>query len=166
MRAFLLAAAAASAVLLCQCAPKTDTAASSSAASGSAAPASFAYDVTLDFTPAALAAVKAHKQKVTVSVMYYGNVTPASQALADPKDGTLHLNTDVVEVDAANQTVHMSGAGANTPHIKDITGQKPLALLTVYASKSPNTSSIHCTDFQDYVATAQQSAVTLHCDAA
>ncbi len=166
MRAFILATVAASAVLLCQCSPKTDTAASTSTAPAAAAPPAFAYDVTVDFTPGALAAVKAHKQKVTVSVLYYGNVTPASQALADPKDGTLHLNTDVVEVDAANQTVHMSGAGANTPHLKDITGQKPLALLIVYAGKSPDTSSIRCTDFQDYVATAQQSAVTLHCDAA
>ena len=163
MRAFILTAVAASAVMLCQCAPKTDTAASSSAAP--AAP-SFAYDITLAFTPAALAAVKAHQQKVTVSVMYYGNVTPASQALADPKDGTLHLNTDVVTVEAANQTVHMTGAGANAPHLKDITGHKPLALLIVYAGKSPDTSSIRCTDFQDYVETAQQSPVTLKCDAA
>jgi len=163
MRAFVFATAAAAMLGLCQCSPKADTAASSPAAP--AAP-SFAYDVNLDFTPAALAAVKAHQQKVTVSVMYYGNVTPASQALADPKDGTLHLGTDVVQVDAANQTVHMTGAGANVPHLKDITGQKPLALLIVYAGKTPDTSSIRCTDFQDYVATAQQSPVTLHCDAA
>ena len=166
MRAFILATVAASAVLLCQCSPKTATSPADTAASSSAAPPSFAYDITLDFTPAALAAVKAHNEKVTVSVMYYGNVTPASQALADPKDGTLHLNTDVAQVDAANQTVHMSGAGANAPHLKDITAQKPLALLVVYAGKSADTSSIRCTDFQDYVATAQQSPVTLHCDAA
>lgn len=164
MRAFILTTAVASSLMLCQCSPKTDTAASSRAAP--AAAPSFAYDIGLDFTPAAVAAVKAHKQKVTVSVMYYGNVTPASQALADPKDGTLHLDTDVIEVEPANQTVHMTGAGANVPHLKDITGRKPLALLVVYAGKSPQTSSIRCTDFQDYVATAQQSPVTLHCDAA
>jgi hypothetical protein len=163
MRAFILATAAASMLMLCQCSPRTDTAASSQAAP---ATPSFAYDIGLDFTPAAVAAVKAHKEKVTVSVMYYGNVTPASQALADPKDGTLHLNTDVVEVEPANQTVHMTGAGADVPHLKDITGRKPLALLVVYAGKSPDTSPIRCTDFQDYVATAQQSPVTLHCDAA
>ena len=165
MRTIILAATAVAALALCQCSPKTDTTAASNSPALAAAP-SFAYDITLDFTPAALAAVKAHKQKVTVSVLYYGNVTPASQALADPKDGTLHLNTDVVEVDAVNQTVHLTGAGANTPHLKDIAGQKPLALLTVYGGKSPDVSSIHCTDFQDYVATAQQSPVTLHCDAA
>ena len=164
MRAFILAAAAASAVLLCQCSPKADTAAPSSAAP--AAAPSFAYDVSLDFTPAALAAVKAKKQKVTLSVMYYGNVTPASQALADPKDGTLHLATDVVQVDPGNQTVHMTGAGANVPNLKNITARKPLALLIVYAGKSADASSIRCTDFQDYVSTAQQSPVTLHCDAA
>ncbi len=165
MRVLILAATAVSALALCQCSPKADTTATSSSAAPAAAP-SFAYDVTLDLTPAAIAAVKAKKQKVTVSVMYYGNVTPASQALADPKDGTLHLNTDVMQVDPANQTVHLTGAGANVPHLKDITGQKPLALLIVYAGKSPDTSSIRCTDFQDYVASAQQSPVTLHCDAA
>lgn len=166
MRFLILAATAVSALALCQCAPKTDTAAASSSASSIAVAPSFAYDVALDFTPAALASVKAKGQKVTVSVMYYGNVTPASQALADPKDGTLHLNTDVVQVEAGNQTVHMTGAGANAPHLKDITGQKPLALLIVYAGKTPETSSIRCTDFQDYVSNAQQSPVTLHCDAA
>jgi len=164
MRIPILAAAAISALLLWQCSPKTDGPAAGSSASPQAP--SFAYDVNLDFTPAALAAVKAKKQKVTVSVMYYGNVTPASQALADPKDGTLHLNTDVVEVEPVNQTVHMTGAGANVAHLKDITGRKPLALLIVYAGKTPDTSSIRCTDFQDYVATAQQNPVTLKCDAA
>ncbi len=164
MRVLILAAATVSALALCQCSPKADTAATTSSTAASAP--SFAYDITLDFTPAALAAVKAKGQKVTVSVMYYGNVTPASQALADPKDGTLHLNTDVVQIDAANQTVHMTGAGANVPHLADITGKKPLALLVVYAGKSADTSSIRCTDFQDYVATAQQSPVTLKCDAA
>jgi len=163
MRIIILAATALMAAGLCQCSPKGDSDAASSAAP--AAPPSFAYDINLEFTPAAIAAVKAHKQKVTVSVMYYGNVTPASQALADPKDGTLHLDTDVTEVEPANQKVHMTGAGANVPNLKNITGQKPLALLIVYAGKSPETSSIHCTDFQDYVATAQQSPVTLKCDA-
>jgi len=165
MRILILAVTAVSALVLCQCSPKADTTASGSAAAASAP--SFAYDVDIDLTPAALAAVKAKAQKVTVSVMYYGNVTPASQALADPKDGTLHLNTDVVEVDpASHQTVHMTGAGADVPHLKDITGRKPLALLIVYAGKTPDTSSIRCTDFQDYVASAQQSPVTLKCDAA
>ncbi len=167
MRFLILAATAASALALCQCSPKADTAATSSSAASASTASSFAYDIGIDLTPTALAAVKAKGQKVTVSVMYYGNVTPASQALADPKDGTLHLNTDVVQVDAADhQTVHMTGAGANAPHLKDITGQKPLALLIVYAGKTPETSSIRCTDFQDYVSNAQQSPVTLKCDAA
>jgi hypothetical protein len=165
MRLFIVTAAALSALMLRQCSPKADTDAAASSAVPAAAP-SFAYDINLALTPAALAAVEAHKQKVTVSVMYYGNVTPASQALADPKDGTLHLDTDVVEVDPTTKTVHMTGAGANVPHLKDITGQKPLALLIVYAGKSPDTSSIRCTDFQDYVSAAQESPITLKCDAA
>lgn len=164
MRLLILAATAASALALFQCSPKTETTATPSPAA-SAAP-SLAYDINLDFTPAAVAAVKAKRQKVTVEVLYYGNTTPASQALADPKDGTLHLNTDILQVDAANQTVHMTGAGADVPHLKDIAARKPLALLTVYAGKSPDASPIHCTDFQDYVSSAQQNPVTLHCDAA
>ncbi len=164
MRILILAATATAALALCQCSPKADTAGAAAMASSSAP--SFAYDVALTFTPAAIDAVKARKQKVTVQVLYYGNVTPASAALADPKDATLHLNTDVMEVEPVNQTLHMTGAGANAPHLKDITGHKPLALLVVYAGKSPQTSSIHCTDFQDYVSSAQQNPVTLKCDVA
>ena len=44
--------------------------------------------------------------------------------------------------------------------------RKPLVLLNVYAGKSAATSAVHCTDFQDYVANAQQSPLILHCDAA
>jgi hypothetical protein len=163
MRILILAATAISALALCQCSPKADTPPASSTA---AAAPSIDYDFTLALTPAAIEAVKARKQKVTVEVLYYGNVTPASSALADPKDGTLHLNTYKMDVEPANQTVHMSANAADMPHLKDITGQKPLALLIVYAGQSPQTSSIHCTDFQDYVSSAQQNPVTLKCDVA
>jgi len=130
-------------------------------------PANFAYDIALSFTPAAVEKVTKHGDKVTISALYYGNATPSSVSLADPSDGTIHLNTDRVEVDARDQTVHMTGEGVNTPNFDKIVEKKPLVLLNIFATKAGKKDPvIACGVFQDYVASAQGAPVKIRCDAA
>lgn len=128
-------------------------------------PAGFGYDVALSFTPAAIDKVTKRGDTVTISALYYGNATPASVSLADPSDGTIHLNTDHVEVEAKDQTVHMTGEGVNTPNFDKITGKKPLVQLNVFASRAGKKDPvIACSVFQDYVASAQAAPVKIRCD--
>ncbi len=129
--------------------------------------ASFAYDIALSFTPAAVEKVTKHGDKVTIAALYYGNATPSSVSLADPSDGTIHLNTDHAEVEAKDQTVHMTGEGVNTPNFDKIVEKKPLVQLNVFATRAGKKDPvIACSVFQDYVASAQAAPVKIRCDVA
>lgn len=151
----------AAALLLCQCSPKP---AEAPASASSAAPKSFAYDLTLTLAPEAAARVAKHKQMVTISAMYYGNARPATAAMADKSDGTIHLDTDVVTVEPKDQTVHMTGAGVDPARLPNITAQKPLVLINVYSGAKIADTMIRCTGFQDYVSTAQETPIAIHCE--
>lgn len=152
------------AVGLWQCSPKPATDTASQSAAPKAAP-SYAYDIALTVTPAATAELTAKKQKITISALYYGNVTPATQAMADPSDGTLHLNTDVVSVDPKDQTVHMTGAGVDPARLKYTVGQKPLVQINLFSGpKLTPANLIQCDTFQDYVTSAQDKPLSIHCD--
>ncbi len=132
-----------------------------------AKPASFGYDIALSITPAAAAKMAKTGDNITVFALYYGNATPASASLADPSDGTIHLNTDKVEVEAKDQTVHMTGEGVNTPNFDKITEKKPLVLINLFATKAGKKNlAIACNGFQDYVSSAQARPVAIRCDLA
>lgn len=148
---------------LTQCSPKAEA----PAASTSATPAAidYGYDIALSFTPAALEKIKARGSQMEISALYYGNARPSTVQLADPKDGTIHLNTDTLQVEARDQTVHMTGAGAQTENLQHITGQKPLVLINIYSTKDGKKDGlIGCGVFQDYVESAQAKPVAIHCD--
>lgn len=151
------------ALALIQCSPKAEAPAASAAASPAAV--DYSYDIALSFTPAALDKIKARGSQMEISALYYGNARPSTVQLADAKDGTIHLNTDKLQVEAKDQTVHMTGAGAQTENLQHITGQKPLVLINIYSTKSGEKDGlIGCGVFQDYVESAQAKPVAIHCD--
>ena len=131
-------------------------------------PASYAYDIALSFTPAAVEKVTRRGDTVTIAALYYGNATAASASLADASDGTIHLNTDHVDVTPKDQTIHMTGEGVNTPNFDKIVEKKPLVQVTVIAMKAGKKDPvIACSVFQDYVTSAQAaSPLKIRCDAA
>jgi hypothetical protein len=147
---------------LVQCSPKADAPAASSA---TPAPVDYSYDIALSFTPAAIETIKARGSQMEISALYYGNARPSTVQLADPKDGTIHLNTDILQVEAKDQAVHMTGAGAQTENLQHITGQKPLVQLNIYSTKAGKKDGlIGCGVFQDYVESAQAKPVAIQCD--
>lgn len=151
------------ALVLVQCSPKTDAPPASAAASPAAI--DYSYDIALSFTPAAIEKIKARGSQMEISALYYGNARPSTVKLADPKDGTIHLNTDKVQIEAKDQTVHMTGAGAQTENLQHITGQKPLVLINIYSTKGGDKDGvIGCGVFQDYVESAQAKPVAIQCD--
>jgi hypothetical protein len=151
------------ALALVQCSPKADAPAASVAASPAAI--DYSYDIALSFTPAAMEKIKARGSQMEIAALYYGNARPSTVQLADPKDGTIHLNTDKVQVEAKDQTVHMTGAGVQTENLQHITAQKPLVQLNVYSTKGGEKDGlVGCSVFQDYVESAQAKPVAIHCD--
>lgn len=148
-------------IALVQCSPKAEA----PPASASPAAIDYSYDIALTLTPAAAAKVKAKGGKIEVAALYYGNARPSTVAMADPKDGTIHLNTDKLEVEAADQTIHMTGAGVDAAKLPHITGEKPLVQINIYSTKGgQKDGQVGCSVFQDYVENAQAKPVAIHCD--
>lgn len=162
MSRIMLSTAALAVLALVQCSPAPPE----TPAESSPKPVDYGYDVAVTLTPAAAQKLAARGDKLTLEVLYYGNVTPQTASMADPADGTLHLNTDKVEVEPVSQTVHMTGAGVDPARLPYITQQKPLALLNVYGSRNGKKDPvIACRVFQDYVTAAQEKPVAIPCDA-
>ena len=143
-------AASLMALALIQCSPKPAEAPAPVAAK----PVDFAYDIALHIKPEAAAKVK----KLTISAKYYGLPVPETMHLANA-GGAIEFNTDTVEVEAKDQTVHMTGDGMPKDRVKDINTGSPLVQITV----KDKAGRIGCSVFQDYVKTAQQKPVDIWC---
>lgn len=139
---------------LVQCSPKpAEAPAPASAKPASFAP-NFAYDIALHIKPEAAAKAKT----LTVSAKYYGLPVPETVHLANA-GGAIEFNTDTVEVEAKDQTVHMTGDGMPKDRVKDINTGSPLVQITV----KDKAGRISCSVFQDYVKTAQAKPVGIWC---
>ncbi|MCR6658406.1 MAG: hypothetical protein NVV72_03330 [Asticcacaulis sp.] len=117
-------------------------------------PVDFAYDIALHIKPGTTAQVG----RLTISAKYYGLPVPETMHLADA-GGAIEFNTDTVEVEAKDQTVHMTGDGMPKDRVKDINTGSPLVQITV----KDKAGRIGCSVFQDYVKTAQQKPVDIWC---
>lgn len=135
---------------LVQCSPKP----AETPPPAAAKPAGFAYDINLHIKPEAAAKAKT----LTIAAKYYGLPRPETANLATTA-GVIEFNTDKVEVDASDQTIHMTGTGMPKDRVKDITGGSPLVQITV----TDRAGLISCSVFQDYVKTAQEKPVDIWC---
>ena len=153
------ATVALAALALVQCSPKPATAPEAPKT------VNYGYDIAIAVSPAAAAKLMATKDGLIITALYYGNPTTQTASLADAKDGTIHMNTDKLELEGKDQGVHMTGEGVDPVRAKSITEQKPLVLLNVYSGHDGKTDkTLTCTDFQDYVSVAQASKITIKCD--
>lgn len=139
-------------LLLVQCSPKpAETPAQTPVAPK---PLDFSYDIALHITPEAAAKVKT----LSIAAKYYGLPVPETMHLANA-GGAIEFNTDTVEVEAKDQTVHMTGNGMPKDRVKDINTGSPLVQITVM----DKADRISCSVFQDYVKTAQEKPVGIWC---
>ena len=135
---------------LIQCSPKP----AETPPAAAPKPVDFAYDIALHIKPEA--ATKT--EYLTISAKYYGLPVPETMHLANA-GGAIEFNTDTVEVETKDQTVHMTGDGMPKDRIKDINTGSPLVQITV----KDKAGRIGCSVFQDYVKTAQQKPVDIWC---
>ncbi|MDB5438646.1 MAG: hypothetical protein JWM33_1073 [Caulobacteraceae bacterium] len=158
-RAGVVAAAVAFS-LLSACSPKT---ASPPPAAEASAPTAYGYDIKLSFSPEAAARMKGLNQKITIGNEFYGDATPAAKAKAD-KGGQLEMGMENTEVEAVDQTVHVTAKTLNLAALPDIIDQKPSVLITV-ASGPNGANQLSCGVFQDHISVAQTQPVDMHCEA-
>ena len=120
------------------------------------------YMLTVTFTPAALAALKAANEGVTLDAYYYG--APVDPAKAN-EDGQIELGQDFVAVDPAAPSVHVTGAGIDQPHLNAVTGGKITVWLRAY-SGTDRANLLKCAPLTAALSDLQAKPATLACDAA
>ncbi len=122
------------------------------------------FTVAVTFTPAAMAALKAANETVTLDAYYYGAPTEATKERAN-EDGQIELGQDLVTVDPANPTVHVTGAGLDQVHLTAVEGSKVSVELRAY-SGTDRANLLKCAPVTAALADLQAKPVTIACDAA
>ena len=160
MRTTILAATALSALLLCQCSPKADTAeATGSAASAAQGPHAFAIEIAL--TPAAAQKLALLHEKVNAAAYYSGFPAPGVQA--NP-DGQVDLGSENVEFTPPQSRVGFSGTTISDADLKTIAG-KPRVLINVFSARHASPDNLlDCGIFEDDIAVAQAKPPRITCD--
>jgi hypothetical protein len=150
------------ALSLAQCAPKA-AAPTSAPPSSAASAASYAYDIKLSFSSDAAARMKELGQKITVMNAFYGDVTLTAKAKAD-RGGQLDMGSENIDLDAVDQTLHITAKSLKLAGLPDIVDHKPSVLINI-ASGPSGANQLSCGLFQDQIAVAQTKPVDIQCEA-
>jgi hypothetical protein len=151
-------------LMLAACAPAGTKTEPSAPSAAEAPPNPYALDINLALTPRTIEKLKADKESITVSVMYFG--VPASEDApgVDKDVNEVGLGSD--QIDVAPDVVHVKAPGTgfdpkNLASIKDA----PEVLVNVYsARKASEDNVLDCDIYQGPVAMAQKKPIEIHCD--
>ena len=122
------------------------------------------YTVTVTFTPAAVAALKAADESPTLEAYYYGIPTPATQDKVN-EAGQIEMGLDFVPVDPDVANVHVAGKGLDLAHLTSIDGGKITVELRAY-SRTDRADVLKCTKLTAALTDLQVKPATITCDAA
>lgn len=122
---------------------------------------SYPYDVKVTFTPAALSALQKAEVGAVVDATYFGAPTTETKDKVND-DGVIVVGEDLAEIDAKDQTVHLTGKGVVVSSLKAI-DSAPSVEVRVY-SGTTKANVLGCNTFKDAVKTAQAAPVAITCD--
>jgi hypothetical protein len=125
--------------------------------------ASYAYDVAVSFTPAAVAGLQKAGVGAVVDAGYFGTPSAAFTDKAN-EAGEIELGQDVAAIDAKDQSVHLTGKGIVVDSLKAIAGT-PSVEVRVYSDTS-KANVLGCTVFRDTLTAAEAKPVAIACDVA
>lgn len=122
------------------------------------------YNASVTFTPAAVAALKAAGESVTLDAYYYGAPTEAAKGKAN-EAGQIELGQDLTPVDPASPSVHIAGKGILQDNLPMVDGGKVMVELRAY-SGTDRENLLTCTTVRASLADLQAKPATIACDAA
>lgn len=122
------------------------------------------FTVAVTFTPAATAALKAANETVVLDAYYYGTPTETTRERAN-EAGQIELGQDLVTVDPASPSVHVTGAGLDQVHLTAVEGQKVSVEIRAY-SGTDRTNLLKCAPVTAALSDLQAKPATIACDAA
>ena len=139
---------------LCQCQPTKP-----------AKPGPYAYDLTLQLTPAAEAKLKASDRHFTVDAYYYGMAKPEYRDKAD-KLNRLDVGYDKGALDARARRIHMTGDGIDTSAFPQIMDGAPYVLITIRTATKASFPDelLYCHNYAGTIKDAQIHPPVIGCD--
>jgi len=121
------------------------------------------YTVSVTFTPAAVAALKAANESVVLDAYYYGAPTDAMKSKAN-EAGQIELGQDLTAVDPASPTVHVAGKGILQNDLALTDGKIDVELRAYSGTDRENL--LKCAPVTAALADLQARPATIACDAA
>jgi hypothetical protein len=122
------------------------------------------FTVAVTFTPAAVSALKAANEGVTLDAYYYGAPAEATKEKAN-EAGQIELGEDFIPVDPAAPNVHIAGNGIDQVHLTAVADGKVQVEVRAY-SGTDRANLFKCTPVTAALADLQARPATLACDAA
>jgi hypothetical protein len=149
---------AASTLAICSCAVALFAPVPSAAPDGGMG---FSVDVSL--SSAAAARLNALKEKIVVSVFWYGEPTKAARKRADER-GQIDLGTEEVRLPASGGRGEITGKTVEIKHIDWVKGRAVRVNVNVFSARlsGPN-NYLDCGAFEDAVAIARSKSVQMTC---
>ncbi len=128
-------------------------------------PGPYAYDLTLQLTPAAEAKLKASDRHFTVDAYYYGMARPQYRAQAD-KLNRLDIGYDKVAFDGRARRMHMTGDGIDPKIFPQIMDGQPYVLVTIRTATKAGFPDelLYCHNYAGTVREAQINPPVIGCD--
>jgi len=129
------------------------------------APGPYAYDLTLQLTPAAETKLKASDRHFTVDAYYYGMAKAEYREKAD-KLNRLDIGYDKGAFDARTRRIHMSGEGIDTTLFPQIMDGAPYVLITIRTATKAGFPDelLYCHNYAGTIKDAQIHPPVIGCD--
>jgi hypothetical protein len=131
-----------------------------------AKPALYAYDLTLQLTPAAEAKLKTSDRHFTVDAYYYGKAKPENRAKADELN-RLDLGYDKQAFSGQSRRLHMSGEGIDTKLFTQIVDGEPYVMATIRTATKAGFPDelLSCHTYVGTISDARRLPPVITCDA-
>lgn len=123
------------------------------------------FDVTVSLTPTAAAKLAAARQRVAVSVSYFGRSTPAFRKKADQM-GQIGLGEERVVLPGPGGTAHLTGGSIKRALLSEVEGGQPSVLVNVFSVlPSGPANLLDCGIYEGSVAVAARAPQRIRCKA-
>jgi hypothetical protein len=129
----------------------------------SAVDASMGFSVDVSLSSPAAAKLNALKEKIVVSVLWYGEPTRAARKRADEM-GQIDLGTEQVRVPASGGRAEITGRSVQIKHIDWVKDRVVRVNVNVFSARisGPN-NYLNCGAFEDNVVVARSKPVQMVC---
>jgi hypothetical protein len=127
-------------------------------------PSAYAFDMTLEVSPAAAELMKANNSHFVVAASYFGRPKPETRAQANAQ-GRIKLGYEQIGMAPGATKVHLPAANFDTSKLGAINGDPQVMVIIFSAAEvGARDDLIHCKTYFGIIKTAQAQPPVVACD--